>query len=184
MSEIINNKYPLSERKGRTKKLSVKGYRIIKIIHILSAAVWIGASAIGLFLLTVLLNRDNLLPILSAVHNIDLLVIVPVNLITFITGIIFSRFTQWGFFKHRWITLKYIINLIPITGGFVFASAIINMLSIADKIGEEALFDPSFILSKNIFMWAFIIILLLLITAVCLTVFKPELKPNKIPKRT
>ena len=162
------------------KRLSANGYRIVKTLHILSAAVWIGASIIGLFLLTVVLNRDNLLPVLSVVHNIDLLIIVPANLITFITGIIFSRFTQWGFFKHRWITLKYIINLIPITGGFIFASAIINMLSIADEIGAEALLAPSFIMSRNIFTWAFIVMLLLLITAVCLTVFKPELKLNKL----
>ena len=53
------------------------------------------------------------------------------------------------------------------------------MLSIVDKIGADALLAPSFIMSENIFMWAFIIILLLLITAVFLTVFKPELKLNK-----
>jgi hypothetical protein len=130
---------------GKSRKLSANGYKSVKIIHILSGAVWIGASVIGLFLLAVILNRDNLLPVLSTVHYIDLLIIVPANLVTFITGIIFSSFTEWKFFKHRWIIFKYIINLIPITGGFIFASAVINMLSIVDRIGAEAVLDPSFI---------------------------------------
>lgn len=61
------------------KRLSASGYKIVKTMHILSAAVWIGASIVSLFLLTVVLNGNNLLPILSAVHNIDLLIIVPAN---------------------------------------------------------------------------------------------------------
>jgi hypothetical protein len=162
-------------------KLSNKGYKIVKIIHILSSSIWIGAGVIGLFLLKVVLNKNNLSEILLAVHYIDLMIIIPANLITFITGIIFSKFTEWGFFKHRWIMIKYIINLIPIIGGvFIFAPSIINMLSIADRIGEKALADPSFILSKNIFAGAFTVIILLLITAVCITVIKPKFGKNMI----
>ncbi|MDR1631479.1 MAG: DUF2269 family protein [Dysgonamonadaceae bacterium] len=167
-------------KKGRTSKLpmklSSKGYKILKTIHILSASIWIGTSVVGLFLLTVVLNKNNLSEILLAVHYIDLLIIVPMNISTFVTGIIFSKFTQWGFFKHRWIILKYVINIIPlIGGGIIFAPSILNMLSIVNEVGEDALSNPSFILSKNIFTWAFIVILLLLITALCLTVTKPKL---------
>jgi len=157
-------------------KLSIKCYKIVKIIHILSSSIWIGTSVIGLFLLKVVLDKNNLYEILLAVHYIDLLIIIPSNLTVFITGIIFSKFTEWGFFKHKWIILKYIINLIPIIGGaFIFASSIINMLAIVEKDGEMALLNPSFILSLNIFTGAFIVVLILLITAVCLTVIKPKL---------
>ncbi|MDR1526689.1 MAG: DUF2269 family protein [Dysgonamonadaceae bacterium] len=176
-----NDNRASSERKDKLPmKLSSKGYKIVKTIHILSASIWIGASVVGLFLLTVVLNKNNLSEILLAVHYIDLLIIVPTNIITFITGIIFSRFTQWGFFKHKWIMLKYIINIIPLTvGGIIFSPSIINMLSIVNEVGEEALSNPSFILSKNIFTGAFIVILLLLVTAVCLTVIKPKLEKIK-----
>ena len=164
-------------------KLSAIGYKIVKIIHILSVSIWIGSAVIGLFLLTVVLDKNNLSEILSAVHYIDLLIIIPTNLTAFITGIIFSQFTEWRFFKHKWIILKYIINLIPITGGaFIFAPSIINMLSIADKFGENALINSSFILSRNIFTGAFIVILMLLITAVCITVIKPKFGKEKIRK--
>ena len=159
------------------KKLSGKSYKIVKILHILSASIWIGASFVGLFILTVIMNKNNLKEILLTVHYIDLLIIVPANLTAFITGIIFSTFTEWRFFKHRWIIFKYIINLIPIIGGgLIFAPSIINMLSIVDESGTEALSDPHFILWQNIFTGTFIVILILLIIAVCLSVIKPKLK--------
>ncbi|MDR0747348.1 MAG: DUF2269 family protein [Helicobacteraceae bacterium] len=156
-------------------KLSNRGYKLLKIIHILSSSIWIGAGVIDLFLLTAILNENNLSEILLAIHFIDLLIIIPANLIVFTTGIIFSKFTEWGFFRHRWIILKYIINLIPtIGGGLIFAPSIINMLSIVERIGERALVDPSFILSKNIFTGSLIVMLILLIIAVCLAVIKPK----------
>jgi hypothetical protein len=168
---------PSEQEKFIFMKLSSKGYKVIKTIHILSSSVWIGAGVIGLFLLTVVLNKNNLQEILLAIHYIDLLIIIPANLITFITGIMFSKFTSWGFFKHKWLVLKYIINLIPLTGGaFIFAPSIINMLAIVNETGEDALLNPSFILSKNIFTGAFAVILLLLVAAVCLTVMKPQFK--------
>jgi hypothetical protein len=157
-------------------KLSNNSYKVLKIIHIFSVSVWVGASVVGLLLLTVVLNKNNLSEILSAIHYVDLLIIVPANLATFITGMIFSKFTGWGVFKHRWIVLKYIINLIPIIGGgLIFAPAIINMLSIAEKLGGAALSDSSFIFWKNIFTGAFTVILLLLITAIYISVIKPKL---------
>ena len=50
-------------------KLSSNGYKILKIIHILSAAIWIGATVTGLFLLTFVLNKDNLSEILTTVQR-------------------------------------------------------------------------------------------------------------------
>jgi hypothetical protein len=157
-------------------KLSGKGYKAVKIIHILSSSIWIGACAIGLFLLLVVLNKNNLMESLSALHYIDLLTIILANLVTFITGVIFSKRTSWSFFKHRWITLKYAINLIPIVGGgLIFAPAIVNMLSAVEELGGEALLDSSFIFWKNIFTGAFVAMLLLLATAVFFAVVKPKL---------
>jgi uncharacterized membrane protein len=161
------------------KKLSDSAYKAIKIIHIVSSSVWIGAAVVGLFLLNAVLNKNNLREILLAVHYLDLLIIIPANCLTLITGIIFSTCAGWGFFRHTWITLKYGINLIPIVlGGIVFAPSIINMLSIVDTMGAEAIADASFIKSKIIFTGAFALTLVLLIMAVCFTVIKPKFKKH------
>ena len=162
------------------RKLAGKSYKIVKILHIVSASVWIGASVVGLFMLTVVLNANNAKEILLTVHSVDLLIIVPANLLTFVTGIIFSSFTDWRFFKHGWITLKYVINLIPIVGGgFVFARSIITMLAIVEEKGGSALSDPSFALWYNIFTGTFVVMLVLLTTAVYLSVMKPKSRKRR-----
>ena len=162
------------------KNLSNKGYKILKLIHILSASIWIGSGVVVLFLLTFVLNKNNLSEIILAVHYIDLLIIIPSNILTFITGIIFSTFTNWKFFKHKWIMLKYCINVVPmILGGIIFVPSIFNMFSIIKIMGENAIVDISFIKSKNIFIASLVIILAILLMAVCLTVFKPKLKVQR-----
>ena len=158
------------------KKLSGNGYKIIKIIHILSASIWIGSGVVVFFLLAFILNKNNASELLLAVHYIDLIIIIPANTVTMITGFIFSIFSNWGFFKNKWIIIKYCINFIPmILGGIIFAPAIFKMLSIADEIGGDAIIDPDFIKLKYLFNGSLIIILVLLLMAVFLTVFKPKL---------
>ena len=157
------------------KRLSSNGYKIVKIVHILSASIWIGSGIVVLFLLTFIINKNNLSEIILTVHYIDLFIIIPANTVTMSTGFIFSIFSNWGFIKNKWIILKYCINFIPmILGGIIFAPIIFKMLSIINEIGEEAIIDSDFIKSKYIFNGSLIIILILLILAVCLTIFKPK----------
>ena len=163
------------------KKLSKTGYKIIKLIHILSASIWIGTGAVVLFLLTSVVKENNLSEILEAIETIDMKLIIPAALITLVSGLLFSVFTEWGFLKHRWIAVKYVINVIPMIAGAVLLSpAIQNMLSLAAGLGHAALIEPSFVSSRNTFTGVLVFQLTLLIIAVCLSVFKPKLgKPEK-----
>jgi uncharacterized membrane protein len=158
-------------------KLNNNVYKVVKFIHIISASVWIGTAITVFYMLKIVLNKDNVLPILKAVQNIDFFVIIPSNLITFITGLIFSIGTDWGFFKHRWIILKYVINLLPIIGGaMIFGHPIFSMIGIAEEKGVDALTSPEFILSNKFMTIAFIIMIVLLFFAVYLSIYKPKLK--------
>jgi uncharacterized membrane protein len=160
-------------------KIKGNGYKIVKLIHIIFASIWIGTAITVFYMLKVLLNKDNVLPLLKAVQYIDFCVIIPANLLTFITGLIFSIGTDWGFFKHRWIIIKYIINLLPIIGGaLIFGHPIFSMIAIAEEKGVDALTSPEFILSNKFMTIAFIIMIVLLFFAVYLSVYKPKLKKN------
>jgi hypothetical protein len=55
------------------RKINKGGYKIVKLIHITSASVWIGTSITVFYILKVLLNNNNVLSILKAVQNIDFL---------------------------------------------------------------------------------------------------------------
>jgi uncharacterized membrane protein len=155
-------------------------YKVLKFIHVLAASVWIGAGATAFFLLTVMLDESNLTGILQAIHYIDLLIIIPANLVTFITGILFSKTGGWGFFKHPWIVAKYVINLIPMLAGGIVLPPILNMLAIVETMGSEALMSPEFIAAKNVFTTAFVIIMILLMLAVYLSVFKPKFRRKQL----
>jgi hypothetical protein len=50
-------------------------YKILKLIHILFASIWIGAGISVFFLLTVVLNEKNFVGILLSIHYIDLLIV-------------------------------------------------------------------------------------------------------------
>jgi uncharacterized membrane protein len=159
------------------EKLSITGYKIVKMIHILSASIWIGTAITVFYMLKVVLNKDNVLPILKAVQNIDFFIIIPSNLITFITGLIFSIGTDWGFFKHRWIIIKYIINLLPIIGGaLIFGHPIFSMIAIAEEKGVDALTSTEFIISNKFMTIAFIVMIVLLFLAVYLSIYKPKIR--------
>ncbi|MDR1098239.1 MAG: DUF2269 family protein [Tannerella sp.] len=159
------------------KKMKGRSYKALKFGHLLFAGIWTGAAVTALFLLTVAWNGENVKETLLTVHRLDLLVIIPANLLTLISGILFSVYAGWGFVRHGWVTLKYIINLIPVlSGGIVIAPSLLKMLSIAEELGNAALHDSEFVHSLLTLRISFSVLLMLLVTAVYLSVFKPGRK--------
>ena len=73
--------------------LNKTGYKVLKLVHIFLVSVWIGAGVCTLFFLTIGLNESNCLGLIKAVQRLDLLIIIPANALTLISGIIFSIFT-------------------------------------------------------------------------------------------
>jgi len=102
-------------------KLKTKGKKLLKTIHLAAASCWVGGSiALGLpyFLKTTIDSREAVYGINILMHHIDVyLVIIPGAIGCFITGLIYSSYTEWGFFKYRWITIKWIITVSAITFG-------------------------------------------------------------------
>ena len=41
---------------------------------------------------------------------IDDFVIIPGGVGSLLTGLLYSIFTNWGWFKHKWVTTKWAIN--------------------------------------------------------------------------
>ncbi len=101
------------------KKLSARGQRWVKCFHVLSAGVWVGtAASLGSKQFFITPSRDaELLGIVSTLDFIDLFVLVPGAMGVLITGLIYSIWTNWGWFRHRWITVKWIICAFGVTFG-------------------------------------------------------------------
>ena len=64
----------------------------------------------------------------------------------FVTGLIYSIWTNWGFFKHNWITVKWILILLQmLVGTFVLGPYINNNVEISDRLRDAALTDAEFL---------------------------------------
>jgi len=132
----------------KIKKLKPQGIRILKVIHIISSFSWvIGCIALCLVVFVIFPQSGDELYIHSKALKIvdDYLVIAGV-IATTLTGLVYAVWTNWGFFKHRWIVVKWIMTITQATfGGFVIGSAINENVIIAATLRDAAMTDPVFI---------------------------------------
>jgi hypothetical protein len=153
------------------------------VIHILVAGLWL-SSVIVLALLPILALRlesgDEIYMYNLIYHFIDIYILTPAAVFTLGTGLIYSIFTRWGFFRHGWLIYKWVATLsIIVIGTFYLGPMVGQLLSIADLKRSEALLDPYYLQGHAIGLYAAIINALLLIGAVYVSIFKPWKNINK-----
>jgi uncharacterized membrane protein len=159
------------------KKLSVSQQKILKVIHLISMGIWLT----GVIILTLLpiisrkiTNGDELYMYNNIYHFIDMFILTPAAILTLITGIIYSVFTKWGFFRHGWIIYKWVITLVIIlTGTFYLGPLTTKLLDISNIERITALQNQYYLQGTSIGLWAGIINSILLIIAVFFSTYKP-----------
>ncbi|MDI9480246.1 MAG: hypothetical protein QM229_05505, partial [Bacillota bacterium] len=102
-------------------KLSRTGMQWMRVLHVFSVSIWLG-SVVCILGLTVIcffqLNERDFLIIAPLVPQLYKTIVMPVALFTIIQGIIYGLFSNWGFFKYKWLLLKWIfIPLIVLCTG-------------------------------------------------------------------
>jgi len=104
-------------------KLNLKARTWIKCFHIFFASAWVGA-AICMVLLTLAKRRpvsgDEIYAVNASLKILDDYIIIPAALGSLLTGLLFSCFTNWGFFKFNWITVKWFFTVASILSGTFF----------------------------------------------------------------
>jgi len=130
------------------KKLKPQSIKILKMIHIIFAFGWL-IGGITLCLLVFIItptSGDELFMHSRILQIIDYYFIIPGALGALITGLVYSIWTNWGFFKHRWITVKWVMIIIQIISGtFILGPCIDENVVIANQFRDAALFDVVFL---------------------------------------
>lgn len=132
----------------KTKKLKPQAVKILKMFHIFFAFCWIigGVALCLLIFITHPESGDELYMRSRILQIVDDYFIIYGALGALITGLIYSIWTNWGFFKHRWIIVKWIMTVLQILfGTFVLGPCINNNVIIADQFRDLALSDPVFL---------------------------------------
>lgn len=126
------------------KKLNAKGMKVLKTCHLLLVMIWVvGVIAMAILFLQRPKSGDELYMTLKIILFIDWILVIPGALLTVVVGIIYGIFTNWGFFKHRWIIVKWIVSIVVIlVGTFYYSPLLEQSLEIADRTREAALHNP------------------------------------------
>lgn len=115
--------------------LGARGQKWLKGLHVTLVAFSVGAILSMLVLLLIKQNfkaEENLFPIdLSIFHLFNFLEYSFYGII--LTGLVYSLFTKWGFFKHHWITVKWAVVLLLFVFTWVWIGPVTTgMVALAD----------------------------------------------------
>ena len=158
------------------KKITGKSPKVLKIFHLLFAVMWTGGALCMIVLMLATSPQDSheLYMRSLALKLIDDWVIIPGGTGITISGIIYGIWTNWGFFKHRWITVKWILVVfMMLSGTFLMGTWVNNNVYPVENISNYTLENSEFFsnVAQTVF-WA-IIQITCLIAVVIISVFKP-----------
>ncbi|MBC9784329.1 hypothetical protein H1S01_07370 [Heliobacterium chlorum] len=130
------------------KALGPRGVSWLKSFHIFVSGVWVGAG-ICMIMISYFgrpANGDELYATNAAAKLIDDFVVIPAAISSLLTGLVYSVFTKWGFFKHRWVTVKWVVTVFSILFGTFFLGPWLNdATSIAASERWMALNNPIYV---------------------------------------
>ncbi|MBN2431387.1 MAG: DUF2269 family protein [Acidobacteria bacterium] len=128
--------------------LGPRGYKWLKIIHLFFAALWVGGAFAVLLLIFTLeaAHGMELYGVNRAMRLVDDYVIIPGAVGLLLTGILYATLTPWGWFRHRWITTKWIVNIYGVMFGTFLLGPWLNSLAPqAFEQGLAALTQPEYL---------------------------------------
>jgi uncharacterized membrane protein len=160
-------------------KLGARGQRWLKTLHLFAVACWVGGAVslmqLHLLRLEPLPQGGALAGIDMAAHAVDMGVVVLLGAMSCLcTGLAYSVCTGWGFFRHRWLTVKWALTVAAI----VFGTACLGpwetaMGEISARLGLGALSDPDYLWNRRMNLGFGLVQVLALVFTLWLSVFKP-----------
>ncbi len=159
------------------KKLSPQQTKFLKIIHILFATMWLGGclalTIFPYFIQPVSVEEAKIYT--RIIDFIDIWLIIVGGVGSFVTGLIYSIWTNWGFFKHRWLLVKWIIVVLQtLYGTFVLGLWwLAKMKEIAETMTGNLADYPDFFKYLHLHTGGALVQLVFLLFLLYISVVKP-----------
>lgn len=101
------------------KKIGPGGMKIFKIIHLILVCMWIGGGIALVVMVNAMISQKGgpYYGYLYAMKIVDDFIIIPGAMGNLLIGLLYGVFTNWGFFRHNWITVKWILTVAQILFG-------------------------------------------------------------------
>ncbi len=162
--------------------LGTAGKQWLKSIHLIVSVIWLGA-AISMNVLRLAwtpVADSDLYAVDHAIAVIDNWVVVPAAWASLLTGLLESWLTTWGFFKYRWVTLKWILTLVIMIYAPLFISRWDNGLEAISKVeGLLALQNPVYLQYRLYYNLSAVVFISALLFMSVISTLKPWTKKDK-----
>lgn len=92
-------------------KLKKTPKRILDLVHLLFASLWLGGFTI-VFVCSIMLWTQTIDPVfgLATINFVQEVVKVCIPALM-ATGLLYGFATKWGFFSHGWVTAKWVLTI-------------------------------------------------------------------------
>ena len=140
-------------------------------VHITSSVGWLGAVVGFLALVIAALIKGDAKTVSAAWIAMELIgwfAIVPLAIISLLTGFVMSLGTKWGLFRHYWVLFKLLLTILATTVLLLNMQTVSFLADVAKEIGSTNLSG----LWGELFHAGVGLLVLLVITI--LSVFKPR----------
>lgn len=134
------------------RNLGPLGMKWLKILHILLAILFLG-GILSSFTLTLWLDLSAFDEVYVTYKN---LLRISDNVVrygaqgTLLVGIVYGMFTTWGFFKHTWLIVKWLIFTVQtVLGIFIVDHLMVANMALLESEGSAALRDPIFLYNHH-----------------------------------
>lgn len=159
------------------KKLGPGGVKWLKTLHLLAVCCWIG-GAVSLLVLhggRETLDGGALHGVNHSMHRVDMAVVVVFGAFgCLVTGLLYSLFTNWGFFRHGWLVFKWVATVGAILfGTFFLGPWETRMLELSRDLGLAAQENAEYLRSARLNLGFGLAQVALLAVMVWLSVFRP-----------
>jgi hypothetical protein len=148
--------------------LTPNGRQWLKSTHLIVSVIWLGAAISMNVLRAVWIPAadTDLYAVDHSIALIDNWVVVPMAWLSLLTGLFESWLTHWGFFKYRWVTVKWIVTVAMMIFAPLFISQWDRSIVAISKVeGLLALQNPVYLQDRQLYTIsgvAFIVALTLL----------------------
>jgi len=150
----------------------------LRVLHILSVSIWFGSVVCigGLAALCFFrLSENEFLTIAPYIPELYQGVVLPFAVCTIIQGIVYGIFSNWGFYRHRWVLYKWVLALLTVlcTG----VGGIGQLFSVLEKVKASG-FTGGLTDGGPVLLFISLQVLFMLVMIV-LSVFKPGKRDKK-----
>ena len=151
-----------------------RGMRWMRILHIISTGIWFGATVavLALGVQGFFASHDDFVAIAATMTMLSWVALASMAVFTLGQAVVYGLWTQWGFFKHRWVLWKWVcvaVLVVLIGAGLVVLSAAADKARAGTFVG--GLTDGG----------AFLALMAAQVAALLVSIWLSVYKPGKAP---